>query len=58
MRKSQTLILENTEYLFEEAKPIFNDPFAITIPDPDLKDYYPDDESVNRALRSLVKNSN
>ncbi len=23
--------------------------------DPDLKSYYPDDESVNRALRSLVK---
>ncbi len=23
--------------------------------DPDLKSYFPDDESVNRALRSLVK---
>ncbi len=25
--------------------------------DPDLKPYYPDDDSVNRALRSLVRES-
>ena len=32
---------------FEEAKTVFNDPFAITIDDPDS-------ESVNRALCSLI----
>ena len=46
-------IIRKFRVSFEEATTVFLDSFSVIIA-PDIRAYFPDSESVNRALRCLI----